>query len=84
MEIVNRQRKVQIGGHLEDTIREAVQITLIRTLGRDDLEVTVSFVDDEEIASLNETYRGIPGPTDVLSFPLEDPASVSSVSSAGS
>ena len=31
-------------------------------------EVSVSFVDDEEIARLNETYRGRSGPTDVLSF----------------
>ena len=31
-------------------------------------EVSVSFVDDEEIARLNEEYRGKVGPTDVLSF----------------
>ncbi len=31
-------------------------------------EVSVSFVDDDEIAYLNETYRGRTGPTDVLSF----------------
>ena len=31
-------------------------------------EVSVSFVDDEEIARLNESYRGRSGPTDVLSF----------------
>src|SRR5690606_31334428 len=27
-------------------------------------------VDDEAIAELNEQYRGVAGPTDVLSFPL--------------
>ena len=31
-------------------------------------EVSVSFVDDETIAQLNEEYRGKRGPTDVLSF----------------
>ena len=31
-------------------------------------EVSVTFVDDEEIARLNEEYRGKVGPTDVLSF----------------
>lgn len=31
-------------------------------------EVSVTFVDDEEIARLNEEYRGKEGPTDVLSF----------------
>lgn len=31
-------------------------------------EVSVRFVTDDEIASLNEVYRGKVGPTDVLSF----------------
>ncbi|MCI8469886.1 MAG: rRNA maturation RNase YbeY [Eggerthellaceae bacterium] len=31
-------------------------------------EVSISFVDDEVIAELNEKYRGKVGPTDVLSF----------------
>ena len=34
-------------------------------------EVSVSFVDDRTIASLNAHYRGISGPTDVLSFPQD-------------
>ena len=33
-------------------------------------EISVTFVDDEEIARLNEQYRNKPQPTDVLSFPL--------------
>lgn len=44
-------------------------------------EVSVSFVTDDEIAQLNERYRGKQGPTDVLSFecdgldddPFDDP-----------
>ena len=31
-------------------------------------EVSITFVDDEEIAQLNAEYRGKEGPTDVLSF----------------
>lgn len=31
-------------------------------------EVSISFVDDDRIAELNEAYRGKVGPTDVLSF----------------
>lgn len=34
----------------------------------DNTEVSISFVSDDEIAELNETYRGKVGPTDVLSF----------------
>ena len=34
-------------------------------------EVSVSFVDDSTIKDLNEQYRGMAAPTDVLSFPQE-------------
>jgi probable rRNA maturation factor len=36
--------------------------------------VTLTLVDDAEIARLNQTYLGKAGPTDVLSFPIEDAA----------
>jgi probable rRNA maturation factor len=35
-------------------------------------ELTVRFVDEEEIATLNGGFLGHEGPTDVLSFPIED------------
>jgi probable rRNA maturation factor len=34
-------------------------------------ELTLTFVDRAEIASLNEEHMGVDGPTDVLSFPLD-------------
>lgn len=37
-------------------------------------ELTLTFVDRVEIAALNEQHLGQPGPTDVLSFPLDDEA----------
>jgi probable rRNA maturation factor len=36
------------------------------------VELSVSFVEDEEIAALHERFMGEPGPTDVLSFPLDE------------
>lgn len=39
---------------------------------RGDAELSVLFVDEESIASLNERFLGHEGPTDVLSFPIED------------
>jgi len=36
-------------------------------------ELSIALVDDEEMAHLNEQYRGIEGPTDVLSFGCDDP-----------
>jgi probable rRNA maturation factor len=37
-----------------------------------DAELSVSFVTGQEIADLHERYLGEDGPTDVLSFPLDD------------
>lgn len=34
-------------------------------------ELTLTFVDRDEIARLNEEHMGVDGPTDVLSFPLD-------------
>jgi probable rRNA maturation factor len=42
------------------------------TAGIADGHVAVSFVDVERIAELNEEWRGKPGPTDVLSFPVDE------------
>jgi probable rRNA maturation factor len=35
-------------------------------------EVSLLFVDEAAMATLNEQFLGKPGPTDVLSFPIED------------
>ncbi len=59
---------------------EAVDEGALRSIARDTLrgegieraELSVSFVDQDEIAGLHERYMDEPGPTDVLSFPLDD------------
>ena len=56
-----------------DAVDEArVQALAAFAMGRLDLpegsEVSLSFVDDDEMAQMNEGYRGKEGPTDVLSF----------------
>jgi probable rRNA maturation factor len=35
-------------------------------------ELTLTFIDGAEMAALNEQYMGKSGPTDVLSFPMDD------------
>jgi probable rRNA maturation factor len=37
-----------------------------------DTELSVSLVDVEEMAALHERWLGLPGPTDVLSFPMDE------------
>lgn len=41
-----------------------------------DVELSIAVVDLEEMAELNERYRGKEGPTDVLSFGCDDPCPV--------
>jgi len=36
------------------------------------VELSLSFVDESEMADLHERYMHEPGPTDVLTFPLDD------------
>ena len=46
-------------------------------------EMSLSFVDEAEIAELNERWLDESGPTDVLSFPLDDPRDSSARSPDG-
>jgi probable rRNA maturation factor len=39
-----------------------------------DAKLTVTFIDVDTMADFNERYMGRQGPTDVLSFPIEDAA----------
>lgn len=42
--------------------------------GQEEAEVTLVVTDDAVVAALNERYRGVAGPTDVLSFSAREPA----------
>jgi probable rRNA maturation factor len=55
----------------EDALRDLAARTLIGE-GMTGSELSVSFVEEEEIADLHERYMSEEGPTDVLSFPLDD------------
>ena len=47
-------------------------MALQMVMGHNNYEVDISFVDDKEIAQLNEAYRGSRADP-MFSFPLEDP-----------
>ena len=55
----------------EDGLRALATQTLSAE-GRDRVELSVSFVDAAEMADLHVRYMDEPGPTDVLSFPLDE------------
>ena len=61
-----------IGGALpEDRVRRLCDLAAAAA-GVTDGHVAVEFVDAARIAELNAEHRGKPGPTDVLSFPIDD------------
>ena len=55
----------------EDALR-ALAIDTLLGEGVERAELSLSFVDEAEIADLHERFMDEPGPTDVLSFPLDD------------
>lgn len=67
--IDNRQDKVAIDPKLEELVEKVVQKTLEEEV-EGDYEVSISFVDNDEIKQLNKQYRNKDTATDVLSFPL--------------
>jgi probable rRNA maturation factor len=54
----------------EPALIELAHLTLVGE-GLSDVELSVSFVDEAEIEDLHVRYMDEPGPTDVLSFPLD-------------
>lgn len=52
-------------------VRRAIEAAL-HHLSAEDSEVSVVICDDARIHELNQEWRGVDAPTDVLSFPLEE------------
>lgn len=60
-------------GRVDEAGASALAAFAMAELGLpEEAEVSVTFVDDAEIAGLNSLYRGIDGPTDVLSFECDN------------
>ena len=74
MELIidNRQEKINISNELIKQMEEVVLECLRYEEYDEGYEVSLSFVDNEEIHQLNKEYRSVDRPTDVLSFPLID------------
>ena len=68
--ISNRQNAVKIPTGIRLLVRRCCNAALRLEGFTDDAEISVSFVDNEEIRELNNQHRNIDTATDVLSFPL--------------
>ena len=68
----DRQDDIKITDEIKNLIEKSIAAVL-KVEGLDEnVEVSVSFVGDEEIRDLNRDYRGVDKSTDVLSFPMDD------------
>lgn len=73
------KEKYHIEVHVEDSVApigiqpidDAVRLTLLTRKVANACEVVVVITDDTALEDLNRRFRGVPGPTDVLSFANE-------------
>lgn len=68
--ITNRQKDVKIPSGIRLLIRRCCHAVLAAEQFGDSAEVSVSFVNNEQIRQLNNEFRQKDTATDVLSFPL--------------
>ncbi len=67
---LNNQKVIKIPAEWRSLIRRACKEALTLEGLLFDAEINVTFVDDEEIRTINNDFRSIDASTDVLSFPL--------------
>ena len=68
--IDNRQNKFEVTEELTKKLEEVISFVLKEEKVKEDCEVSLVFVDNEEIRGINNETRGIDRATDVLSFPM--------------
>jgi len=67
--ILNHQSVLDIDDKLEKVLEDLIQMAIVEEDLDYEGEVSIVFVDDEEIHQLNKMHRDKDSPTDVLSFP---------------
>lgn len=68
--IRNEQDKLKVGFKIRKIVKKAIKNSLSYMNFTNKAEISVMFVDDEEIKELNKIHRNIDSSTDVLSFPM--------------
>ena len=69
----NEQDKYEIKEQWQELMNEAAEICLKGENLPDDVQIGVTFVDNEGIRQINREYRDKDTATDVLSFPMYEP-----------
>ena len=67
----NQQKKIEISQEMLDLL-EKVVVTAAELEGYSGGEVSIAFVNNQQIKELNKKYRNKNEATDVLSFPIDD------------
>jgi probable rRNA maturation factor len=75
MKVAIDVQRIMPGGPSDELIQKWVEVVLAAEQ-KDDVELTVRIVDENESAALNQEYRNKTGSTNVLSFPFECPGEV--------
>lgn len=68
----NRQEKIEVDEKLVDLLKNVIEFALKEEEVDVECEVSLLFVDNDEIREINNETRGIDRATDVLSFPMLD------------
>jgi metalloprotein, YbeY/UPF0054 family len=68
--IDNRQNKIEVTKELENTIESVIEYALKEEKVEVPCEISIIFIDNEEIRDINRENRNIDSVTDVLSFPM--------------
>jgi len=68
VEVINRQRKFKIHAHTLKKVAEYI----LRICKLQNVELSISIVNNRRIRELNSRYRGLRRSTDVLAFPLNE------------
>lgn len=68
----NRQEKIKVTDEFVEKLENVINFVLKEEEVSVDCEISMLFVDNEEIREINNETRGIDRATDVLSFPMLD------------
>ena len=76
---LENETNVSFDFDMEEIAKQVIETTLTLVHCLYEVEVSLLLTNDEIIKKLNYQYRGINQPTDVLSFPTNDPARISEI-----